>query len=377
MNKILLSIAMTIVSYFLNAQTGIGTSTPNASAALEVASSNKGFLPPRVALSSNNDVTTISSPATGLIVYNTGLAGMTYKGIVYWDGTEWRTMDNASSINPAITALTCGSAVLSPNAYTSGVPYSGTLEIPYSGGNGGVYGVGTTNEVTASGLSLTRQAGTLNIGTGTIKYTVSGTPTTSGQITFPNITFLTRTCAPVIQNNTVASILTGATIGGFTTVAAQTAGVTSPALLAGYQSPILTIGDFSFRLFWESQTAGSFSNTVNTQIRYNGTATDMQIYYYAFSEFNGNGGITMWGNRLNTNQQGINPPTTMDPNKWYNYGEAGLLFDSSEKRQYTITPIKSSDKRAIRVEYMLAASADNTISSNAKAVIYAEHLSSN
>jgi hypothetical protein len=80
---------------------------------------------------------------------------------------------------------------------------------------------------------------------------------------------------------------------------------------------------------------------------------------------------------LNTNQQGINPPTTMDPNKWYNYGEAGLLFDSSEKRQYTITPIKSSDKRAIRVEYMLAASADNTISSNAKAVIYAEHLSSN
>lgn len=368
---------MCIVSHITKAQTGIGTNSPNASAALEVSSTNKGFLPPRVALSSNNDVTTIASPATGLIVYNTGLSTMTYKGIVYWDGTEWRTMDNASAINPAITSLTCGSAVLSPNTYTSGVLYSGTLEIPYSGGNGGVFGVGATNEVTANGLSLTRQSGTLNIGTGTVKYTVSGTPTTSGQITFPSVSFLTRTCAPVIQNNTVASILTGATIGGFTTVASQTAGVTSPALLAGYQSPILTIGDFSFRLFWESQTAGSFSNTVNTQIRYNGTATDMQIYYYAFSEFNGNGGITMWGNRLNTNQQGINPPTTMDPNKWYNYGEAGLLFDSSEKRQYTITPIKSSDKRAIRVEYMLAASADNTISSNAKAVIYAEHLSSN
>jgi hypothetical protein len=38
-----------------NAQTGIGTTTPNASAKLDITSTNKGFLPPRVALTAAND----------------------------------------------------------------------------------------------------------------------------------------------------------------------------------------------------------------------------------------------------------------------------------------------------------------------------------
>lgn len=37
-----------------SAQTGIGTTTPNASARLEVAASDRGFLPPRVALTATN-----------------------------------------------------------------------------------------------------------------------------------------------------------------------------------------------------------------------------------------------------------------------------------------------------------------------------------
>ncbi|WP_050009609.1 hypothetical protein [Flavobacterium sp. B17] len=58
-----------------NGQIGIGTSSPDASAALEVASTNKGMLIPRVALTSSTDQTTITSPATGLMVYNTATAG--------------------------------------------------------------------------------------------------------------------------------------------------------------------------------------------------------------------------------------------------------------------------------------------------------------
>ena len=44
---------------------------PNPSAILDVESSNKGFLPPRVALTGINDSTTIIQPATGIIVFNT------------------------------------------------------------------------------------------------------------------------------------------------------------------------------------------------------------------------------------------------------------------------------------------------------------------
>lgn len=49
------------------AQVGIGTIEPDASAALELKSINKGFLPPRM---STNDRNNISSPAEGLIIYN-------------------------------------------------------------------------------------------------------------------------------------------------------------------------------------------------------------------------------------------------------------------------------------------------------------------
>ncbi|WP_374462042.1 beta strand repeat-containing protein [Chryseobacterium taeanense] len=58
-----------------NGQVGIGTSSPDASAILDVSATNKGILLPRVALTSSTDQTTITSPATGLMVYNTATAG--------------------------------------------------------------------------------------------------------------------------------------------------------------------------------------------------------------------------------------------------------------------------------------------------------------
>jgi hypothetical protein len=83
------------------AQIGIGTSSPHASAKLQVdasASGNaKGFLPPRVALTGTTDVATISSPATGLLIFNTanvtGASGVT-PGYYFYDGTKWQRLIN-------------------------------------------------------------------------------------------------------------------------------------------------------------------------------------------------------------------------------------------------------------------------------------------
>jgi hypothetical protein len=69
--KCTFSIALLLLSILSFAQVGIGTNTPNSSAVLDLNSSNKGFLPPRVSLTSSTDATTIISPASGLIVYNT------------------------------------------------------------------------------------------------------------------------------------------------------------------------------------------------------------------------------------------------------------------------------------------------------------------
>jgi hypothetical protein len=89
------------LSFGIAAQTGIGTTTPNASAKLDITATNKGFLPPRVALTAANvfaPVTGLSgatelATAAGLLIYNTATAGTAPNnvapGYYYWNGTAW------------------------------------------------------------------------------------------------------------------------------------------------------------------------------------------------------------------------------------------------------------------------------------------------
>lgn len=74
-------------------QLGVGTNSPDASAQLDVTATNKGFLAPRIALTSTSDVTTIASPATGLMVYNTATAGTAPSNVIpgyyYFNGIKW------------------------------------------------------------------------------------------------------------------------------------------------------------------------------------------------------------------------------------------------------------------------------------------------
>lgn len=80
---------------------GIGTSSPNASAALDISAGNKGLLPPRVTLTGINDSTTILSPATGLLVYNTINTGVppnnVEPGYYYYTGTGWLRLSDAGA----------------------------------------------------------------------------------------------------------------------------------------------------------------------------------------------------------------------------------------------------------------------------------------
>ena len=85
----ILIFSILIASYSLQAQNvGIGTNSPDASAKLDVVSTDKGLLIPRVNLNSTADGTTIPSPATGLIVWNTGSGSLTSAGLYYNSGTS-------------------------------------------------------------------------------------------------------------------------------------------------------------------------------------------------------------------------------------------------------------------------------------------------
>ncbi len=98
---------LVIFSGLLSAQTGIGTITPNSSAKLEVYATNKGFLPPRISLTGATDVSTIASPATGLLIYNTAIAGTSpnnvMPGYYYWNGASWVQISNGLIIDSSKT----------------------------------------------------------------------------------------------------------------------------------------------------------------------------------------------------------------------------------------------------------------------------------
>ena len=75
---------------------GIGTTSPAASAILELSTTGRGFLPPRVTTTQRD---AISSPAEGLMVYNT-----TDDALNYYTGSAWSAPGGAGSI--AIDDLT-------------------------------------------------------------------------------------------------------------------------------------------------------------------------------------------------------------------------------------------------------------------------------
>ncbi|MGG5208949.1 hypothetical protein ACQWU4_08370 [Chryseobacterium sp. MIQD13] len=182
---------------------GIGTTEPNASAILDVnvdglaVGSKKGLLGPKVALTSQTDQVTIPSPVAGLLVYNLGTGGLGYTGYVFWNGTEWRTFNNGSLAPGTLGAITCNGVTLSPGTYTAGTPYTGTMNVPYTGGNGGVYAAQTVGPV--NGLTATLPAGNFNVGSGILSYTVSGMPTASSPTltTFP-INIGGQTCSATV-----------------------------------------------------------------------------------------------------------------------------------------------------------------------------------
>lgn len=103
--RFLTLLVLLCLSFFTKAQTGIGTTMPNASAKLEVAATDKGFLLPRMTSAQRTAITT---PANGLLVYQT-------------DGETGFYVNTGTSASPTWTRVTMDWVRTGNDiAYTSG-----------------------------------------------------------------------------------------------------------------------------------------------------------------------------------------------------------------------------------------------------------------
>ena len=107
--KLYVSILTAIFSVLkLNAQTnifpatgsaGIGTTTPNASSALEIKSTTQGILIPRMTKTKRDSIVT---PATGLMIFQTNNS----PGFYFYDGSAWTAMVTPAGANKNLSNLT-------------------------------------------------------------------------------------------------------------------------------------------------------------------------------------------------------------------------------------------------------------------------------
>jgi len=112
--KLFFAAIIMLASYSLNAQVAVTTdgSSADASAMLDVKSANKGMLIPQIALTGVNDATTITTPATSLLIYNTATVTGVTPGYYYNSGT---------SGSPVWTRLATGDALAIGDTYQGGI----------------------------------------------------------------------------------------------------------------------------------------------------------------------------------------------------------------------------------------------------------------
>ena len=155
---------------------GVGTTSPHASALTDMTSTTQGFLPPRMTTVQRN---AIASPALGLVIFNT-----TTNCLNFFAGNGWNEACGSLVNTGLLNTLNCAGATTT-GTLTSGSSANGvSTAISYTGGNAGTYSAQNVASTGVLGLIAALAVGTLANGNGSVTYSITGNPTSSGTATF-------------------------------------------------------------------------------------------------------------------------------------------------------------------------------------------------
>ncbi|MFT3681644.1 MAG: hypothetical protein QM791_15340 [Ferruginibacter sp.] len=154
MKKLLIIFAFNFSLHTSYAQSvGIGTNSPNASAQLDVTSTSKGLLIPRMTTAQR---TAIASPANGLMVYDTN-----FNAFYFYNGTAWNAVNNGGG---GSSWSVSGNNIFNSNSGNVGIGFNSGLKEKLSV-KGNLFITHTNpNDITNGGNSATINIHPANVG---------------------------------------------------------------------------------------------------------------------------------------------------------------------------------------------------------------------
>ena len=146
MSKLFFIPFLLITSFCIKAQNvGIGTTSPNANAALEISSSNKGLLIPRTSTASR---TAIVAPPKGLMVYDSS-----FSAFYFFDGGRWLSVGEKNYDSAVIDySSQASNSVSLPITTNSDINLTGSSGFIYD--NGGAAGNYLANSNSTATMNL-------------------------------------------------------------------------------------------------------------------------------------------------------------------------------------------------------------------------------
>ena len=205
------------------------------------------------------------------------------------------TTPNTPSNDVSISGFDCAGVKIAGTLTKDKVAFYVTATLTYTGGNGKTYLTKSHTSTGVSGLTATLVAGTLANGEGTLVYTISGTPTSTGTANF-TVAFGGGSCviSVTVEDAAQTTDITDAEGNTYKTVTIGTQTWMAENLKVSKYSDGTTIPNITDNTQWQNNTTGAWSY-------YNNDAANNAKYgklynWYAVSKIsNGNKNVCPTG----------------------------------------------------------------------------------